>query len=84
MRRFIVVYLLLLLGIKPVDWIVSLTGDENFRGLYEALLIGAPVFMIIYAFIRAALFPRPIAVVLIEPRPRRSWFRWPSNRRSDP
>jgi hypothetical protein len=80
MRCFVVVYLFLLLDIKPVDWIVSLTGYENFRGLYEALLIGAPVFTVIYAFIRAALFPRPIAVVLMGSRPRRRWFRWPSDR----
>jgi hypothetical protein len=78
MRRFFVIYLLLLLGIKPVDWIVGLTGNESLRGLYQAVLIGAPFFMVIYGFIHATLFPRPIAVVVY--RPRRRWFRLPFNR----
>jgi hypothetical protein len=38
----------------------------------------------VYGVLKALFFPSPIAVVVVQPRPRRRWLKWPSNRASSP
>jgi hypothetical protein len=83
MRRFLFVVLLLMLGIGPVKWVEDLTGNPAIGMFYLKLMVAVLALTFIYGVLKAIFFPSPIAVVVVESRPRRRWFKWPSNRASN-
>jgi hypothetical protein len=79
MRRFFLVLLLLMLGMGPVKWIENLFGAPAIGMLYLELMVSVMALTFVYGILKAIFFPSPIAVVVVEPRPRRPWFKWLSN-----
>jgi uncharacterized protein HemY len=83
MRRFFFVLLLLMLGVGPVKWIENLTGDPAIGMFYLKLMVSVMALTFVYGVLKAIFFPSPIAVVVVQPRPKRRWFQWPSHRASN-
>jgi hypothetical protein len=82
MRRFFLVLLLLMLGMGPVKCIENLFRAPAIGMLYLELMVSVMALTFVYGILKAIFFPSPIAVVMVEPRPRRRWFKWPSNQAS--
>jgi len=80
MRRFFVVLLLLFVGLLIVGSLSDLIGAPSLMKLYLKLMLCVMAFTFVYGVLKALFFPSPIAVVVVQPRPRRRWFKWPSNR----
>ena len=82
MRRFFFVLLLLSVGLGAVKDFSDLIGVPSIATLYLKLMVSVMALTFVYGTLKAIFFPSPIAVVVVEPRPRRRWFRWSSNRAS--
>jgi hypothetical protein len=83
MRRFFFVLMVLSIGLGAVKDFSDLIGIPSIVISYLKLMLWVMALTCIFGFLKAIFFPSPIAVVVVEPRPRRRWFKWPSNRASD-
>jgi hypothetical protein len=83
MRRFFFVLLLLIVGIFPEKLLESLAGDPSIGVSYGKLMAGVLSLTVVYGVLKTLFFPSPIAVIVVEPRRRRRWFKWPSSRTSN-
>jgi hypothetical protein len=79
MRRFFFVFLLLSVGLGAVKDFSDLIGVPSIATSYLKLMLWVMALTFVYGILKAIFFPSPIAVVMVEPRPRRRWFKWPSN-----
>jgi hypothetical protein len=74
MSRVLLTTLALVLLSWPVQWLSDLSGLPSLMDLWGLVML----ITISVSLIRWFFFPDPIAVVLVEPRRRRRWFKWPS------
>jgi hypothetical protein len=79
MSRVLLTTLAVVLLSWPVQWFSDLIGLPSLMDLWGLVML----ITISFNLIRWFFFPGPIAVVLVEPRPRRRWLKWPSNRPSN-
>ena len=82
MRRFFFVLLLLSVGLGAVKDFSDLIEIPSIATLYLKLMLWVMALTFVYGILKAIFFPSPIAVVVVESRPRRRWFKWPSNQAS--
>jgi hypothetical protein len=82
MRRFFFVLLLLFVGLLFVGSLSDVIGVPSLMTLYLKLMVSVMALTFVYGVLKAIFFPSPIVVVVVEPRPRRRWFKWASNRAS--
>jgi hypothetical protein len=83
MRRFFFVVLLLSVGLGAVKDFSDLIRVPSIATLYLKLMLWVMALTFVYGVLKAIFFPSPIAMVVVEPRLRRRWFKWLSNRASN-
>jgi hypothetical protein len=74
MTRVLLAPLAVVLLAWPVQWFSDLIGLPSFMDFWGLVVLITIGFSLV--------FPGPIAVVLVEPRRRGRWFKWPSDRAS--